>query len=1039
MTARLRPVRRGADAIRVVNARTHNLKGVTCAFPVGALTVVTGPSGSGKSSLAFDTLYAEGQRRFVESMSTYARQYLERLERPDVDEITHVLPAIAIEQKAPARSARSTVGSATEIHDVLRLLFAAAGTLRCPDDGHLVRRETAESVRSALLEEFGEGARLLVIAPRKVTSFAAESAEWRRLGFYRTVSASGEVLEISSSEGEGEKSEEKISSKVKRALRGRRAEAAPSRSAAPRSSSFEENPPSSSSFLVALLVGRHVLRADDSELIASLSTAFDAGDGELRVLRAGEPLAFARAFRRGLSCNACGRAFADPVPALFSFNSPRGACETCQGFGRIVGIDAARVIPDARKTLRERPIAPFNSPSYESAYDDLKAASRRLKLRWDVPWNELSQRERDAVWKGSGDWYGVEGLFKYLEKKRYKVHVRVLLSRYRGYSTCPACRGARLRPEALAVTVGGKTIAEVCDLTLDGFLAFLGALPLREAERERAASLVGELTRRARTLVEIGLGYVTIARTMRTLSGGEAQRVQLGSAIGNALTGTLYVLDEPTVGLHPRDTGRLLAVLERLAAAGNAVVAVEHDTDVIRAADHVIDLGPGAGALGGRLVFEGTPEALTEMDTATGRSLKREKEIFLASEGRPYGPTAATDAVAAETVGAFGAFSEGGVGGSAAEPVPPLGALGGRIRASAHSPSKRISSGVLRLSPVDALRVVGARANNLQNLSVSFPLHQLVAVSGVSGSGKSSLVVDVLAAGARQRMGKGLLAGIDAVGEHDAIEGLTLVSDVVLVDQSPLGRSSRSNPATVTKTWDEIRALLARTPAAKARELEKGAFSFNAEGGRCERCEGAGVVTVDMQFLADVTVVCEVCDGRRFKPEVLEVRLRGKNVDELLATTVDEARFLFAEAPAIADRLKPLADAGLGYLALGQSTATLSGGEAQRLKIATFLRGAQAPKEPVLFVFDEPTTGLAPSDVDVLLAVFRRLLAAGHSIVAVEHNAAFLARADYLIDLGPEGGPGGGRVVFEGAPATLAARGGTPTAAALAGRVQFQP
>ncbi len=369
-----------------------------------------------------------------------------------------------------------------------------------------------------------------------------------------------------------------------------------------------------------LLVGRHVLAASDPEILSSLSLAFDAGEGSLLVLKSGEGLSAARTFRRALACNACGRTFADPVPALFSFNSPRGACETCEGFGRIVGIDAARVVPDGRKTLRERPIAPFNSPSYESAYDDLKAASRRLKLRWDVPWDELTPQERDAVWKGSGDWYGVEGLFKYLEKKRYKVHVRVLLARYRGYTTCPACHGARLRPEALAVTVGGKTIAEVCDLTLEELLAFLGSLPLRESERERAASLVEELSRRARTLVEIGLGYLTLARTMRTLSGGEAQRVQLGSAIGNALTGTLYVLDEPTVGLHARDTGRLLAVLERLAAAGNAVVAVEHDTDVIRAADHVIDLGPGAGALGGRLVFEGTPEAMTEADTATGKS-----------------------------------------------------------------------------------------------------------------------------------------------------------------------------------------------------------------------------------------------------------------------------------------------------------------------------------------------------------------------------------------------------------------------------------
>ncbi|MFI5119366.1 MAG: excinuclease ABC subunit UvrA [Thermoanaerobaculia bacterium] len=957
---RARSASRAASAITVLNARTHNLKNVTCAFPVGALTVVTGPSGSGKSSLAFDTLYAEGQRRFVESMSTYARQFLERLERPDVDLIEHVLPALAIEQRVPARSARSTVGTATEIHDVLRLLFSAAGTLRCPEDGTPVRRHTAESVRGELLAAWGEGARVLVIAPRKVQSFETESAEWRRLGFYRSVSASGDLLEMSSS-GRGPE------------------EAAASPEAFP------------------LLVGRHVLAPSDPEVLSSLSMAFDSSDGEVRVLRYGEPLASARRFFRGLVCDVCGRRFTDPVPALFSFNSPRGACETCQGFGRVTGTDPARVIPDGRKSLRERPIAPFNSPAYESAYDDLKAVSRREKLRWNVPWDELSPREREVVWKGSGEWYGVEGLFKYLEKKRYKVHVRVLLSRYRGYSPCPSCGGARLRSEALAVTLAGRTIADVAALTLDEVLVFLaGALP-GAGERARGASLVEDLRRRVGTLVEMGLGYLTLSRTMRTLSGGEAQRIQLGAAIGNALTGTLYVLDEPTVGLHPRDTHRLLGVLERLAAGGNAVVAVEHDTDVIRAADHVIDLGPGAGARGGRLVFEGTPAELEKADTATGRSLRREtreREEILASEKerdrRPYPQADSGELMAAETPSAFGA----------------------------------------------SIRVLGARANNLQNISVVFPLHQLVAVSGVSGSGKSSLVVDVLAAGARQRMGRGLLPGVDEVGVHDAIEGLDQVSDVVLVDQSPLGRSSRSNAATYTKAWDEIRTLLARTGAAKARRLEKGAFSFNAPGGRCERCEGAGVVTVDMQFLADVTVVCDVCDGRRFKPDVLEVRLKGRNVDELLATTVEEARELFADVRAISERLLPLAEAGLSYLTLGQSTGTLSGGEAQRLKIASFLRGG-GPDEPVLFIFDEPTTGLAPSDVDVLLAVFRRLLAAGHSIVAVEHHTGFLARADTLIELGPGGGPAGGRVVFSGPPAALAARGGTPTAGALRGRVQF--
>ncbi|MFI5198474.1 MAG: excinuclease ABC subunit UvrA [Thermoanaerobaculia bacterium] len=1052
--SRAHPVSRAASAITVVNARTHNLKNVTCAFPVGALTVVTGPSGSGKSSLAFDTLYAEGQRRFVESMSTYARQYLERLERPDVDLIEHILPALAIEQKAPARSARSTVGTATEIHDVLRLLYSAAGTLRCPDDGSNVSRETPESVRTALLESFGEGARLLVIAPKRVQSFEAESAEWRRLGFFRYVGVSGEILDISRMtdvKGPGPLRGAR-SAPLTSAIREENSQLSAAANAA---AAYKKEIPSP----FPLLIGRHVLAATDPEILSSLSMAFDAGDGELLVLKSGEGLASARRFFRGLVCDVCGRRFTDPVPALFSFNSPRGACETCQGFGRVTGIDPSRVIPDGRKSLRERPVAPFNSPAYESAYDDLKAVSRRHKLRWDVPWNELTPRERDVVWKGSGEWYGVEGLFKYLEKKRYKVHVRVLLSRYRGYSPCPSCGGTRLRSEALAVKLSGKSIADVAALTLEELIDFLAGALSGTEERARGTSLVEDLGRRVGTLVEIGLGYLTLGRTMRTLSGGEAQRIQLGAAIGNALTGTLYVLDEPTVGLHPRDTHRLLGVLERLAAGGNAVVAVEHDTDVIRAADHVIDLGPGAGARGGRLVFEGTPGELEKADTATGRSLKREteeREEILASEeqrerererqGARYAETAARELLAAERPRAFGAESPY----SRMTDVKGLGPLRGARSAPLTSAIReedfqlsglhqqpRISEGIQKTpSPVESIQVLGARANNLQNISVDFPLHQLVAVSGVSGSGKSSLVVDVLAAGARQRMGKGLLAGVDEVGAHDAIEGLDRVSDVILVDQSPLGRSSRSNAATYTKAWDEIRTLLARTGSAKARGLEKGAFSFNAPGGRCERCEGAGVVTVDMQFLADVTVVCDVCDGRRFKSEVLEVRLRGRNVDELLATTVEEARELFADVKAIADRLQPLAEAGLSYLTLGQSTGTLSGGEAQRLKIASFLKGG-GPDEPVLFIFDEPTTGLAPSDVDVLLAVFRRLLVAGHSIVAVEHHTGLLARADTLIELGPGGGPAGGRILFSGPPAALAARGGTPTADALRGRVQF--
>ncbi len=923
-------------AIRIVGARTHNLRGVSCRVPIGRLTVVTGPSGSGKSSLAFDTLYAEGQRRFVESMSTYARQYLERLERPDVDAIDHILPAVAVEQRAPARSARSTVGTATEIHDVLRLLYASIGRLTCPDDGRPVRRHTPESVRSELLAQFGEGARLLLVAPRRLGRFDDDVAAWRRLGYFRCVSAAGEVLEISS----------------------------------------KERTPLDALGRVPLLVGRHVLSSGDPEVLSSLSTAFDTGEGELLGLEQGAELSSARRFSRGLVCDGCGRAFAEPAPALFSFNSPRGACSSCQGFGRLAGIDPSKVLPDPGKSIAERPFAPFNSPAYESAYTDLARACRRLKIRRDVPWNRLGARNRRLVWDGDGDWYGVKGLFEWLEKKRYKVHVRVFLSRYRGYTTCPACEGARLVPEALAVTLRGKNIASLCELTLSALGAFLTEEAWTPVERERAGPLFPDLLQRVGTLVELGLPYLSLSRPMRTLSGGEAQRLQLGAAIGNSLTGTLYVLDEPTVGLHPRDTGRLLGAIRRLALRGNAVVAVEHDLSVIRAADHVIDLGPGAGVHGGRVVFEGGAKELERRDTATGKALRDERDSSAMRRLLEQPPIS--------------------------ENVP------------------------------GAITVVGAVANNLRNVSVSFPLNRLVAVCGVSGSGKSSLVVDVLAAGARQRLGLPLPAGVDAAGALDRIEGLEAVTDVALVDQSPLGRSARSNPATYTKAWDEVRALLARTPAAKSLGLSPGRFSFNAPGGRCERCEGSGTITVDMQFLADVTVVCDVCEGRRFKREVLSVRMRGRNVHELLATTVDETRDLFSDVPSLVDRLAPLASAGLGYLTLGQPTATLSGGEAQRLKVASFLRKGGAPGR-TLFLFDEPTTGLHASDVAVLLRVFRGLLAAGHSVVAVEHNPGFLRAADHLIELGPDGGPEGGAVVFEGSPALLASSGTTATAAALRG------
>ncbi|MHB1045125.1 MAG: excinuclease ABC subunit UvrA [Thermoanaerobaculia bacterium] len=915
---------REARAIEVAGARTHNLKGVSCRVPIGAITVVTGPSGSGKSSLAFDTLYAEGQRRFVESMSTYARQFLERMERPDVERIDHLLPAIALEQKAAVRSARSTVGTATEIHDVLRLLFAAAGTVVCPSCGLEVRRDSPASVADALVAELGEGARLLVLAPRPAEGLAERAPLWVRSGLFRAVAADGSVVSFDA----------------------------------------EAPPPAGPDGLVRLVVGRHVLRGGDAEVAASLDGAFAVGEGTLLVRDAatGRELRFLR----GLACNGCGRTFEEPTPAHFSFNSPRGACRACEGFGRIAGLDAEKVLPDTSRTLLERPFAPFNTPAYASAYPDLWRACKRLGIRKDVPWNEMTPRERELVWNGDGDWYGVKGLFDWLETKRYKVQVRVMIARYRGYERCPECRGARLAAEARAVRVGGATLPSLCDLPLDALLERLRSLPLGPVERARGGALVADAAKRVGTLVDVGLSYLTLSRTTRTLSGGEAQRVQLAAALGNALTGTLYVLDEPTVGLHPADTARLLVVLRRLADAGNAVCVVEHDLDVIRAADHVVDLGPRAGAHGGSLVFEGTPKSLERAATATGEALRTTGAAGVAERSAPY--------------------------------------------------------------PRGSIRIVGARANNLANLTVEVPTGVLAGVCGPSGSGKSSLVVDVLASGALRVLGRREADALEK-GEHERIEGLPAFHDVVLVDQSPLGRSARSNPATYTKAWDEVRALWARSPAARAAGLTKGSFSFNAPGGRCERCEGSGVVTVDMQFLADVTVVCDACDGRRFTPEVLGVRVRGRNVHELLGTTVDEAIELFADLPGIVSRLAPLSEAGLGYLRLGQSTATLSGGEAQRLKVASFLKAGAA--RPTLFLFDEPTTGLHAGDVDVLLGVFRRLLAAGHSVLAVEHNPAFLLACDWLLELGPGGGAEGGRVVFAGGVPELLARGTTATAEAL--------
>ncbi|MEO8432001.1 MAG: excinuclease ABC subunit UvrA [Acidobacteriota bacterium] len=929
------PSSSSSSPIRIRGARTHNLKDVSVTIPTGRLTVVTGVSGSGKSSLAFDTLYAEGQRRYAESLSTYARQFLERLDRPDVDSIEPVPPAIALEQKNGVRNARSTVGTQTEIHDSLRLLFAHGGTTFCPAcEVAAVPGGVDRAVDELALAE--GGARVVLVAPVAWDSRAAGGKkkrqrearlrveELKRAGFFRAISPQGETVEI------GEDVDELLDPE------GR----------------------------LQVVVGRFVVRPESRvEIAAAAETAF-AMSGCLVAQFEGR----SRTFRRGLHCPRCGVDFRDPTPPLFAFNSPLGACTACQGFGRVIGVDLAKVIPDPGQTLSDRPIAPWNTPAYESTYDDLFRACRRYSVRTDVPVERLSSHEREVLFRGRGDFYGIHGFFEWLETKRYKIHVRVLLARYRAYTLCPDCRAARLSPASLAVRFRGHTIASLAEMPLSDLQRWFAAVELSPEEEARLSSVVAELTARIRYMNDVGLDYLTLSRSARTLSGGEAQRIGLASALGGSLTGTLYVLDEPTIGLHAADTRRLIGILRRLADRGNTVVLVEHDPEVIESSDHVIDLGPGSGSLGGRLLFEGTPRSLARVrGSATGSELARreKKSVPEAAGGEPA-------------------------------------RRGGRLVAF------RRAEG--------ALTVVGAREHNLANLTVRFPLGRLVSVSGVSGSGKSTLVRDILYNSYARRV-KGAVS-LD-VGEHDRVEGLDGVADILFVDQSPLGRSARSNPVTYVKAWDDIRQLFAKSGRAVSRGITARDFSFNSAGGRCETCKGTGWQTIDMQFLADVTVRCEACDGRRFQSRVLAVRYRGKTIGDVLDMTVADAGRFFLEEPRIGKRLAPLVEVGLGYVKLGQPTATLSGGEAQRLKLASFLEIRPATSRGTLFLFDEPTTGLHALDVERLLGTLRRLISLGHSVIAVEHHLQFLASSDWIVDLGPGGGRDGGRLVAEGTPEEL--------------------
>ena len=941
--------------IVVRGARTHNLKNIDLTLPKGRLIVVTGVSGSGKSSLAFDTLYAEGQRRYVESLSAYARQFLERMEKPDVDRIDGISPAIAIRQKNSVRNPRSTVGTTTEIHDYLRLLFGRVGRTFCRQCGRQVVRETPE-VAARQLAARPEGTRLLVgfefpVLPggQPFSAEPEEAASERALN-----GANGETAEEPREAAPAVIGPDALEAALA-ALRHKGfarilvdSQVMPIDEVAPEALAGRQT--------LRVIVDRIVVRPDVlTRLTDSIETAYLEGGGAAFALELGGDREIVHPFTERFECSTCGLAYEVPQPRLFSFNNPFGACATCHGFGNIIELDMGLVVPDQARTINQNAIEPWSKPHYRVHLAELKRVARARGIGLDVPWSALDDAARRFVIEGDGQgtYKGIRGFFHWLERKKYKVHVRVFLSRYRGYLTCPDCGGARLRGEARDVIVGDRRIDEICAMTVRQAWEFFDALALGEREAAIAAKILREIRRRLGFLRDVGLDYLTLDRLSSTLAGGESQRINLATSLGSALVGTLYVLDEPSIGLHPRDNHRLIAILCQLRDQGNTVLVVEHDADMIRVADHVVDLGLGAGEHGGRVVHEGTLGALLhETRSLTGKYLRDDLAI----------------------------------------PVPV---------------SRRRGTG-------QKMRVLGAQEHNLQNVDIELPLNTFICVTGVSGSGKSTLVHDVLYAAVKRAKG----SWDRRVGLHRKLEGAELVSDAVLIDQAPIGRTPRSNPVTYLKAFDPIRELFASTKDARGRGLTASHFSFNVPGGRCEACEGEGQVRVEMQFLADVFVPCDVCDGRRFKSQVLEVRYRGKRVDQALDLTVREALSFFNTSPRVLRRLQMLDEIGLGYVRLGQPATTLSGGEAQRIKIAAHL--ASHTSERALYILDEPTTGLHFDDIAKLLAAFRKLLAAGHTLVVVEHNLDVIKTADWIVDLGPEGGEDGGRLVVAGTPEQVA-------------------
>jgi len=964
----------------VRGARTHNLKNIDLSLPSAKLIIVTGVSGSGKSSLAFDTIYAEGQRRYVESLSAYARQFLERMEKPDVDRIDGISPAIAIRQKNSIRNPRSTVGTTTEIHDYMRLLFARVGRTFCRNCGKEVVRETAEVI-ARQLGALPQGTRLLIgfdlpVVEASVTPASAadapeevdETAEVSDLLSDAAPDNNNSHLTFTPPEPAGGPGAEAVTATIDTLRRkgfGRLLVDLASGQAVP----FDDITPAALNdrSTLQVVVDRVQIDGEDlrQRLTDSIETAYLEGGGAAWAVEAGRVHLFSERFE----CRACGIAYEDPQPRLFSFNNPFGACPTCHGFGNIIELDMGLVVPDQTKSIQQGAIEPWSKPHYRAQLVSLKRAARKHKVRLDVPWAELSDEEKQFVVEGGADpstgsgssravsrddeYEGIRGFFRWLERKKYKVHVRVFLSRYRGYLTCPDCGGARLRREARAVRVAGRTIDQVSSLTVRTAQDFFGKLELTEKEAAIADKVLKEICRRLSFLSDVGLDYLTLDRLSSTLSGGEAQRINLATSLGSALVGTLYVLDEPSIGLHSRDNLRLIAILRQLRDQGNTVLVVEHDADMIKVADHIVDLGLGAGEQGGRVVFSGTLDALMlEPRSLTAKYLRGELAI----------------------------------------PVPT---------------TRRRGTG-------QKIRLLGASEHNLKAIDVTIPLNMLTAVTGVSGSGKSTLVHDVLYAAIKRAKG----SWDKRVGTFERLEGVEYVTDAVLVDQAPIGRTPRSNPVTYLKAFDPIRELFAATKDARSRGLTASHFSFNVPGGRCEACQGEGEVRVEMQFLADVFVPCDQCDGKRFKPQVLEVRYRGRSIHQVLDLTVREALTFFSSSPKVLRRLQVLDEIGLGYLRLGQPATTLSGGEAQRIKIAAHLSSHSG--ERLLYILDEPTTGLHFDDIAKLLTAFRKLLEAGHTLLVIEHNLDVVKTADYIIDLGPEGGDEGGMVVATGTPEQVA-------------------